>query len=410
MAYTVFPNSIGKFAGPYLSNPFLLSKPQPSFAVNFDDNGSGIANLVVFRGAATPTYTRASVKWTKLSSGLWAQVASGSPCSLYSGFDTAAGTYLGYYAEGAATQLVTPTDSIRDMTNAAWTAGATMTVAKDGVGIDGAANSCSRLTGGGVAATNTILQTLTAAASSRTYSVWLQRVTGTGVVNITQDGGSTWTAVTSSLTTANFVRVSLTASVLNAAFGVQVETDGDVVLADFNQFEAGAFATSPLAAAGAARNADVLTYPTTGWLNAASGTVYNEFQIQGQVAGTVSNYVLSLDNGTSDERINLGIHSSLRSYSVVVDDAVVVAELLPPNAGALNQTYRQAFAYAANDFVMTDSNGGAVATDSAGGIPDITTLRVGLFSGGGTETYGPIRRVAYYPRRLSNGQLQNLTT
>ena len=213
-----------------------------AFLLEFADLGAGVVSTVEAITGATPTFTRATVAWTKLSTGLWAEVASGSPRSFYSGFTTAVGTYLGYLAEGERTQLVTPDASIRDMTDAAWVAGATMSVAKTGIGIDGVVNSCSRLTGGGVAATNTILQTLTAAASSRTYSVWLRRVTGTGVVNITQDGGSTWTAVTSDLVTANFVRVSLTASVLNAAFGIQVETDGDVVLADFNQFEAGAFA------------------------------------------------------------------------------------------------------------------------------------------------------------------------
>ena len=96
--------------------------PSPSFALPLNDAGAGAVNLnpIFNAGSGTATFTRATVAWTKLSTGLWAQVASGTARSAYLGADTTVGAYGGYFAEGAAIQLVTPTASIRDMTQAAF--------------------------------------------------------------------------------------------------------------------------------------------------------------------------------------------------------------------------------------------------------------------------------------------------
>ena len=378
-----------------------------TFELLFADLGAGVVSTVDSIGAATPTFTRATVAWTKLASGLWAEVASGSPRSFYSGFTTAVGSYLGYLAEGARTQLVTPDAAIRDMTDAAWVAGATLTVAKTGTGIDGVANSCSRLTGGAVAATNTILQALVAAASSRTYSVWLRRVTGTGMVNITQDGGATWTAVTSSLTSDNFVRVSLTASVLNAAFGVQVETDGDVILADFNQFEAGAFASTPIPTT-AARNADVLTYPTTGWLNASAGTFFSQWQALSAAAN--QRIALCQPSGDSNNRL-FDLFLNANPQSAWFGNAAS-AQQFNIGAGATvtsGTTFKTAGVYASNSAQLC-ANGTLGTEDTSVTLPTGTfVLTLGIFDGGTNSLFGPIRRVAYYAVRLPNAELQALT-
>ncbi len=248
------------------SGQIILSS---AFILPLSDSGAGVVNTVPLAGTGSATFTRASVAETVLSNGLQGQVSTGTPRSIYS----ASGIYLGYYSEAAGTQLVTPTASIRDMTNAAWTLGATMTAEFNQVGADGAVSSATLLTGGAVAATNTAFQTLVAAASSRTYSALITRVTGTGIVNITQNAGTAYTDITAQLNTIGFVLVQLTGSLLNAAFGIQVVTSGDQVRVDMNQFEAGAFATSRMLAAGAARAADVLSYPTAGNTSTTAMTV-----------------------------------------------------------------------------------------------------------------------------------------
>ena len=377
-----------------------------TFELLFADLGAGVVSTVEAINGTTPTFTRATVAWTKLSTGLWAEVASGSPRSFYgANGNTVAGSYLGYFAEGAGTQLVTPDASIRDMTDASWVKGATLTVAKTGIGIDGVTNSCSRLTGGLVTITNTIFQTLTAAASTRTYSCWIKRITGTGLIYITQDGiSAVFTEVSGLLNTSTFTRVSITASQLNAVFGIRVDGNGDEILVDFNQFEAGAFATSPLATAGAARNADVLTYPTTGWLDAGGGTLFVE-----ATSPNISGYsggVLGINDGTTNERILIYRETTDVWQAFAADGGSTVVNASFGSWAAATSS-KAALAYALNDFAFV-RDGGTVGTDNTASVPTVTQLEVGT-SLGDNQPYGPIRRMAYYAVRLPDATLQELT-
>lgn len=134
----------------------------------------------------------------------------------------------------------------RDMTNAVWTA-VNMTVAKDQTGLDGVASACSSITS--TAANATVLQTYTAAAGWRTYSCDIKRITGTGTVEITMDGGTSWTDVTGQINTLNrpFVRVQMRQNQLNPSFGIRLGTSGDKLAVDYNQLEDGFGATSRIA-------------------------------------------------------------------------------------------------------------------------------------------------------------------
>ena len=374
----------------------------PTFLLPLNDLGSGIVNIVPAVGTGPATFTRATTAWTKLSSGLWASVASGTARSCYIGATTAVGAYGGYFAEDAGTQLVTPTASIRDMTNAAWVKGATMTAAKTGTGIDGVTNSCSRLTGGAVSATNTAFQTLTAAASSRTYSLWIKRVTGTGIINITQDGGSTYTDVTALINHSTLTRVSLTASVLNAAFGVQVVTSGDVILVDFNQFEAGIVATSPLDATGVAvRAADVLSYPMTEIVSV--GSFYGEMIIDGFPTG--GSRAFELNDGTANERILFNVPSTGASQFVVSDGGVNQCVLSTGTVTA-GTAFRFAAAIAVNDFASVIS-GGTLQTDTSGSLPTTTTLMIGQALSS-AQVNGGIKNIHVWQSRIANATLQAL--
>lgn len=379
----------------------------PSFALGFANLGAGLVDTSAQGSPAAPTFTRATIAWSKLASGLWAPVASGSARYTFNGSTTAVATTGGYFAEGARTELVTPLTSKRDMTDAAWSKGATITVAKTGTGIDGVVNSCSRLTGGAVSATNTAFQTLVAAASSRTYSVWLQRVTGTGVINITQDGGSTYTDVTASVNASTFTRVELNASVLNAAFGIQVVTNGDVILADFNQFEAGTFASSPIDVGAVTRNADSLSYLTTGWLNAAAGTMFAQWQ-----ESTISDngYVWQLDDTTNNNRIFVSNKAAAAgSITNFVRVATVTQADLTTATFLVNTNVKDALAWATNDFSAVLA-GGTPQTDTSGTVPTVTTLRVGTNGvAANLELFGTISSIAYFPSRLPNQALINMT-
>lgn len=218
--------------------------------------------------------TRASANGTYFDSAGLLQTAAANAARGTYRYNGSAWVFDGTIVEAAATQLVTPTASIRDLTNAAWTK-ANMTTAKTSVGADGAANSATRCTA--TAGNATVLQTLVAAASSRTVSFLIRRVTGTGNIELTQDG-ATYTNIATQLNSSVYTLVQLNATQLNASFGIRIVTSGDAIDVDFAQFEAGGGATSRIATAGATRSADVPTASTSGLLINGQGFVAMRFR------------------------------------------------------------------------------------------------------------------------------------
>jgi hypothetical protein len=71
--------------------------------------------------------------------------------------------------------------------------------------------------------------------------------------------------------------------------------------------------------------------------------------------------------------------------------------------------FRTAFAYKENDFAIC-TNGASPVTDNLALVPPSNQLRLGQSIAGGEHLFGWLRRVAYYPTRLSNTQLQELTS
>lgn len=312
----------------------------------------------------------------------------------------------GYLPEPVATQILTLTD-VRDMTTANWVLGATMTRARTSVGADGVANRATRLTGGATTATNTILLTVTAAASSRTYSALIKRVTGTGAISITQNGGTTWTNIASQINTSTFTKVALNASVLNASIGIQITTNGDAVDVDFNQFVAGDVAgqiDSRIPDSIATRAVDVPpSYASTNWLTAGQGTLVAEAL---NPAGSGVYVFASLNDGTAANRVVLYSTVTTNAFANVQVAAAVQANLAnTPLTG--NATAKIAIAYKANDFAAF-ANNVSLGTSATGTVPTVTRLEIGADAG--VFVFGnPIARVGYYPNRTPNFDLQRLT-
>ena len=180
--------------------------------------------------------------------------------------------------EDAATNIALQS---RDLANAAWTKSASMTAARTSVGADGAANGATRLTAVGVG-NQTATQAVVLASSTRFMSAYIKRIVGTGAIQMTTDGGGTWTTVT---ITAGWTRVSIPAqTVTNPNFGFRIVTANDAIDVDFVQNETGTFMTSaiPTTTAAVTRGADLLSYPFT--TPPQEMTVYVKFIERGTVA------------------------------------------------------------------------------------------------------------------------------
>jgi hypothetical protein len=190
---------------------------------------------------------------------------------------------------------------------------------------------------------------------------------------------------------------------------------GDItkgVLAWGAQLEAGAFPTSyiPTTTAAATRSADVgeIT-PVSSFYNAVEGTMFCEFVFAGLSDGTIWGF----DNSSHTQRIFQFVNTSSIPTTIVTQSGVTRADLEVGSAVTAGQVNRFIAALKVDDY-QAARNGTLGTPDTSGAFPTgIDRLRFGRrrLSGGDTGFYnGHIRKVAYWPKRLTNTLLEQLTT
>jgi hypothetical protein len=172
------------------------------------------------------------------------------------------------------------------------------------------------------------------------------------------------------------------------------------------QLEQGAFATSviPTTTAALTRAADVASVNTLSpWYNAAEGTLYSEATF----TNTVSfNTVAALGDGTTSNSMRTiqWNDGTDRIFSIATGGVSQASYLGTGQIG----TAKFAGAYKLND-VNASKNGSIGITDTAATIPTVNALWLGATGSSLFLLNGYLRRVAYYPRRLSNAELQAIT-
>jgi hypothetical protein len=175
------------------------------------------------------------------------------------------------------------------------------------------------------------------------------------------------------------------------------------------QLEAGAFPTSyiPTTDATATRAADVASITGSNfssWYRQDEGTVFAEFvpRTFAQSCG-----LLSLDNGTTSERLQTRLSTNGKGAFVVVDGGSVQANFGTVASTSLNTKGRLATSFAVNSFKVS-LNGGSVASDTSGTLPTVAQAVIGNAVGVSIFN-GPISRIAFWPRELPESTLQTIT-
>jgi hypothetical protein len=370
----------------------------PTLALNMDfatngsflDRKSGSSSLVTFTRASDGTYFD--------SAGLLQTAAT----------DVARFNYnpLTLAARGLLFEAETRTNVVlwnRDLTNVAWTS-TNITAVKDQTGIDGVANSASSITA--TAGNGTCLQAITLASSARFQSAYVKRLVGSGVVNMTTDNGSTWTAVT---VTAGWTRVTIpTQTLANPTVGFRLVTSGDSIAVDFVQNENGAFATSaiPVTTVAVTRAADTAVISGasfSSWFNASAGT----FIVRLDTASTTPSFQnpVGANDGGTTERLQFFIATSNPSFSVV--DQNITGASLDMGTIVANTATTLGASYALND-IAACQDGGAVLTDVSSGLPTVDRLTFG--TAGGSPFTGHFASLKFYQSAKSDAELQTLTT
>jgi hypothetical protein len=181
------------------------------------------------------------------------------------------------------------------------------------------------------------------------------------------------------------------------------------------QLEAGAFPTSyiPTVASQVTRSADAASMTGanfSSWYRADEGTLYAE-SIAPAGIGAPNAWVFSLDNGSISERMFGRYNASTFTTTFAIGALGASQALLTSVAGFTNrQSVKTASTFKTDD-VATSTNGASVLTDTSAYIPpNINVLRIGG-SDPSLVAYlnSTIKKLAFYPRRISNAELQALT-
>lgn len=405
----------------------------PAFELRFADLGAGIVSTTETVGGVAATFTRATSAWTNLSDGTIGLVASGSPRSYYS----PTGTYLGYLAEGARTNLCQRGEDFATV----WTDVGTPTLSANTVAL-GVLN-LSTVGDDSAAALEGKIQTIAFTGDAvKAISIYVKQGTSTSSVIRVRDTSAaadrllaavTWSGTTPVITMTTgtdltgtpqqqgtsgvyrllFATTSVTAANTNS---LQIYPATDAALATANigtilvggvQAEDALFPSSLIRTPGSAtvtRNADVLTYPTTGWMSATVGTVL----LRGvtPLTDAVVEYAWSINEGVGNELYGVFRPTTANLRALVVDGGATQASM--DIALATSTTFKHVFSYAANDFAAV-VNGGTVSTDTSGTLPTVTTLNIGNQLSSTFGWYSTIFRFTYWNLRLTNTQDQQLS-
>ncbi len=174
------------------------------------------------------------------------------------------------------------------------------------------------------------------------------------------------------------------------------------------QLEAGDFPTSyiPTTSAQATRAADVAQMTGanfSSWYRQDEGSF-----VASVIRGNLTNYgyLFAVDAGSSAESIRVFFYSDGSARFSINDDNTTAASI---SSGALPLgSHQVACAYQENNSAAT-WNGTNAKVDSMCSIPTPNALRIGIAGGSIYYLNGHIARLTYYPKRLPNTLLQELS-
>lgn len=140
------------------------------------------------------------------------------------------------------------------------------------------------------------------------------------------------------------------------------------------------------------------------WYNPVEGTLFAEAATADVSSGRVS---VAVSDGTNLNQIQLGAYSSRKGF-INVSGSAQMTQGIASVTFQDNVFSKVALAYATNNGNAA-ANGTLGTLDTSVTIPTVSQMAIGGFNIG-FPLNGCIKRIAYYPRRLSDAQLQALTS
>ena len=375
------------------------------------------------------TFTRASAATSFSARGLIETVASGAPRIDY---DPVSLACRGLLIEEQRTNLLAYS---QDFDNGAWSKTRATVAANATTAPDGTITADKLVEDSSANTSHYLYSTFSASAQTYTFSVYLKDAgrswanlvlsTGssgamfnlaTGAKGVVSDG------YTSDITPAGngWYRCSVTTTATAATWYAEVdigEADNDIGYTGDGtsgiyiwgaQLEAGAFPTSyiPTTASQVTRAADLAVMTGTNfsnWFRADEGTFVVDYRCD-HIGGQWFPSAWYVDSGISN-RFGHSILSTNKNVNYDSQTAGVATAYLAYANSA--DDVKSAFAYRQNDMAAS-TFGAAVVSDTSTTVPSVNSMNIGGRMSG-AQLNGHIRSLRYFPRRLTNAELQTLT-
>jgi hypothetical protein len=245
-------------------------------------------------------------------------------------------------------------------------------------------------------------------SSSTQYSgaFWIKRIAGSGDCHLrVVENANIVVPVTNEWQRFTATRTSTSTTI---RIGVGGATIGDEFAIYQAQLETGSVSTSDIITGGATatRNADVISKTgVSGFIGQSEGSLYAEVDVRNfQVNGRV----LAIGDGTNNNRVTIFFTTSNRFRLLVTTGGS--GQVALNSSTFTSGVFKIAVAYKTNDFAIY-INGSQVAVQGTGNAPACSAVFLGTAEDGSSNPLNDrIRAAAIYPTRLTNSQLQSLTT
>ncbi len=178
------------------------------------------------------------------------------------------------------------------------------------------------------------------------------------------------------------------------------------------QMEEGAFATSVIKTTTAAvtRTADLPTMSDVSWLNQSAGT----FLVKGRqetLTGAAA-VLIQIDDGGSTDRLIVSVSMAGTASLNTINSGGINGESISGSSISAATSFKIIGAYAQDDVIVGLDGTLDASPDTTADLPPtdtLTTARIGDSSTGSMPWNGTIASITYWPERLSNARLQELT-
>jgi len=309
------------------------------------------------------------------------------------------------YTTGEAAFLLEPTSTnfipySEDFTQ--WTASFSMVVASNNaISPDGSQNA-TLLTAN---QSNQFIYLTAFASANSTISLYIKRKTGTGDIELSNNGGSTYTTLS---VTNEWNRVQVTFAAATSQTVLKINTSGDEVYIWGAQLEQLPYATSYIPTSGStATRAAETCVDATPTINSEEGVLYAEISA---LADDLDSRLIMLSDGTNSNRIFMGYWLSSNEIIVLLQVGGVTQIFSGTTSYDILDFHKVAFKYKENDFALW-VDGVEVLTDTSGITFPIGTLtELDFDSNGIAPFYGNTKDLRIYTEALTDEQLTELTT